>query len=714
MLTWRALRLAPIYSIDSILIKISPMRKLTIALSVVLGVPLIAAVAAVIFIFTLDPNRLKPIIQEAAAKQGLELDLAGAIGWRFFPNIGLEVASVEVRNADTQSVLAKLDSAALSVAFKPLLNRKIEVNGVDVNGVVLNYWLDAKGQSNWPTFSEQSTEPTAKGTAAADQQAPTLDITALNLTHLAVNYRDAAGIATDVSGLNIHAQGFNLQGYSFKTQVKGQLKYADYPLIALDAGGGMSLDLGGERLVVETLLASLIVDGKNTAIAQANAKLNVQLDADISWAKGVNIKGMVRGDTLDVRSLLEQLGVVLPATRSSEVFKALALETQVVMTDNSLALNDTIVKFDKATLSAELILKHFDQPEINATLSLDKLLVDAYLPPPPTTEEKAKLTATVPPSPLPLELIRGLNMNLSVDVGELVASGVTANAVAATLVARKGIVTLKPFGLMLAGGQVGAEMTFDARKSSAHLEGRITTDGVMIDNLLEQLAQEPVLAGALNSRVTFTSSGDTDQMLANNLLAEIKADSTHIKLTTINIEKRFCEAVALLKGKAASENDWPVYSELAPLKLSARYGNGKVTLETLSAEIQKLQALSTGEIDLNTGDFRFPLDVRLADFATSLEGCVIVDEKWRKRSVPLRCKGNLADIGAKTCLPDGPRITEKLKEQAKEEFNEELDKAKSKINDKAKKEADRFLEKHVEDDDVEKLKDTVKDLFKLK
>ena len=690
------------------------MRKLAIALSVVFGAPLILAVAAVVFIFTLDPNRLKPIIQDTAAKQGLELDLAGDIGWRFFPNIALEIAAVEVRNANTQQVLATLDSAALSVAFKPLLNRKIEVNGVDVNGVVLNYWLDAKEQSNWPTFSEPSVEPTTKDTTAVDQQAPTLDITVLNLTQLAVNYRDAAGIVTDISGLNIHTQGFNLQGYNFKAQVKGLLKYADYPLIALDAGGGMSLDLSGERLVVESLIASLIVDAKSRAIAQANAKLNIQLDADVSWAKGVSFKGMVRGDTLDVRSLLEQLGIALPATRSPNVFKALAVETQIVITDNSLALNDTIVKLDKATLSAELLLKHFDQPEINASLSLDKLWVDAYLAPPPTTEEKAMPAVVVAPSPLPLELIRDLNITLSVDVGELVASGVTANAVAATIVARNGIVTVKPFGLMLAGGQVGAQMTFDARKSSALLEGRITTEGVMVDNLLEQLAQEPVLAGALNSLVTFTSSGDTDQTLANNLLAEIKADSTHIKLTTINIEKRFCEAVALLKGKAASDNNWPVYSELAPLQLSARYGHGKVTLESLSAEIQKLKAQSAGEIDLNTGDFRFPLDVRLADFATSLEGCVIVGEKWRKRSVPLRCKGNLADIGAKTCLPDGPRITEKLKEQAKDELNEELKKAKSKISDKVKKEADRFLEKHVEDGDVEKLKDTVKDLFKRK
>ena len=688
------------------------MRKIIIGVSIVIAVPVVIALAAIVFVLTLDPNRLKPIIQDAAAKQGLALNLAGDLQWRFYPNVGLEIAGVEVRNVATEQSLARLDSAAMSVAVKPLLQRKIEVNGIDVDGVALNYWLDADGASNWPVFSDPSAVDASA--PAVDQQAPSLNISSLQLTDLAVNYRDVNGIATELSGLNIYAQDFNLQGYSFKTQVSGNLKYANYPLIALDAKGGLSLDLGDERLVVEALMASLIVDGKDTAISQANAKLNTQLDADISWAAGVDIKAMVKGDTRDIRSLLEQLGHALPATRSAEVFKAFALETQVVMSANSLALKDTIVKFDQATLSGELMLKHFEQPEINANLSLDKILVDAYLPPPTTTQEAAKPATPTPPAPLPLELIRSLNVTAAVDVGELEVSGVKANAVNATVVARNGIVKLKPFGLMLAGGQVGAEMTFDARKPSAHLEGLVTTKGVMVDNLLEQLAQEPILAGALNSEVKFTSAGTTDAALANNLQADINVGSTHIKLTTINIEKRFCEAVALLKGKAASENDWPVYSELAPLKLKARYIDGKVILESLSAEIQKLQAQSTGELDTKTGDFRFPLDVRLAEFATSLEGCVIVDEKWRQRSVPLRCKGNLADIGAKTCLPDGPRITEKLKNQAKEEIKEELDKAKDKISDKAKKETDRFLEKHVEDSDVEKLKDTVKDLFKRK
>ncbi|HEY7772503.1 MAG TPA: AsmA family protein [Marinagarivorans sp.] len=690
------------------------MRKITIGLSVVVGLPLILAAGAVAFVLTLDPNRLKPIIEEAAYQQGLELDLAGDLSWRFFPNIGLQVAGVQVRNASTQEPLAKLDSAGLSVAFKPLLQRKIVVNGVDINGASLNYWLGEQGQSNWPIPTADDAEPAKPAPPTADPQIPALDISFLSFTDLAVNYRDASGATTDITGLNLSAQNFNLQGYSFDAQLDGSVAHADLPVIALEAEATMSLDLAVQRMVIETLTAALVVGGEHKVIAQANAKLSAKLDADITWGDGLAVKGMLKADTLDLRALLEQLGVALPVTRSPEVFKALAIESRIALTDTDLSLRDMMVTLDDMALRAGIEIVQFDAPQIDATLSIDQVALDPYMAPPATATEQEAPAAATKPTPLPLEALRSLNARLVLDIGKLLVKGVEASAISLKLAARDGLIELKPAELTVAGGQADAQLSFDARKASAAVKGQVTTTGVMVDMLLKQLNQAPILAGALNSRVTFTTGGVTDVDLADNLLADIGIDSTHVKLTTINIEKRFCEAVALLKGKAASENNWPEYTELAPLQLNARFADGKVVLEGLAAEIQKLKAESTGQIDLNTGEFRFPLDVRLAEFATSLEGCVIVDDKWRQRSVPLRCKGNLSDIGARTCLPDGPRITEKLKQQAKEELDEELTKAKDKLSDKAKKEADRFLDKHVDESDVDKLKDSVKDLFNRK
>ena len=270
-------------------------------------------------------------------------------------------------------------------------------------------------------------------------------------------------------------------------------------------------------------------------------------------------------------------------------------------------------------------------------------------------------------------------------------------------------------GLNVAGGGVSAEAVLDARKKTATLDGQLNTTAVQLEQLILQLKQPESLQGALNSHITFTSSGQTDQELSNNLKAKITAESASIKLTTLNIEQQFCEAIGMLKGgfiaPEPSTTAWASYSELAPLNLDADYANKKIILQSLSADLQRLHASSYGEVDLVSGDFKFPLDVKLAEFASGLEGCVSVDEKWRNRTVPLRCKGNLAAIGAKTCLPDGPRITEAIKDKAKEQVKETVDKAKNKIGDKAEEEAKKLLEKHVDKEDTEKLKNTLKGLF---
>lgn len=130
-------------------------------------------------------------------------------------------------------------------------------------------------------------------------------------------------------------------------------------------------------------------------------------------------------------------------------------------------------------------------------------------------------------------------------------------------------------------------------------------------------------------------------------------------------------------------------------------------LENLDAKVQQLSAQSRGELDINTGEFRFPLDISMSDFSAGIEGCVEVDKVWRKRAIPLRCKGNIANIGAKTCLPDGPRITEYIKDEAKQAVKKEVDKAKSKAEDKIKE----ALEKNLDSEQVDSIKGALKGLF---
>lgn len=699
------------------------MSKLKIVLVALLVLPLLIIAGGAAFILTLDPNRLKPLIAEAADKQGLTVVVGGDISWRLYPNIGLDVADISVSNKATAAALASLKSARLDVALKPLLGRQIEVVGVAVDGAELHYLLETNGQSNWPVIEAQST-PTATDTQPKGDT-PEINIAALFVTDLSLNYRDAQGVSASIAGLNAQALGVNLSGRAFELILQSSVSYTGYPDVWFESAGSIAVDMGLHQAILEAFKVDVYIGGRKSHEA---ADLVSELAGTLNWGTPLTAKTVVSFKADNVRQLLAQLGIPLPATQDPQAFTFLNVQANMDLKGDALTLQQATIKLDKTTARVALAVTGFERPKIQASIEIDAVNADAYMAPAldksatkakPSPKEEQPIAAT----PLPFELLRQLDVKATMALGQLQVNGITADKMKATLQAKNGLITLQPYSFALAQGSVNAELVLDAQKATrgkgaqqdrATLKGWLTTQDIELAALLEQLKQEPLLVGDLGSRVTFTSEGHTDQDMINNVQAVLTVDSTLIKLTTINIEKSFCEAVSLLSRKPATDTVWPSYSELSPLSLKARYADNKIELQSLSATIQKLKASSSGMLDLESGDFRFPLDVSLAEFAGGLDGCAAVDAKWRKRVVPLRCKGNLINIGAKTCLPDGPRITEQLKAKAKQKIDEKLDEAQDKVEDKAKKEADRFLEKHVDKDKIDDLKESVKGLFKFK
>lgn len=704
------------------------MSKLKVIVGALLILPLLVIAVVIAFILTLDPNRLKPLIADNAAKKGLTLNIQGDIAWRLYPNIGLDVAGVRVANKETSQPLASLKSARLDVALKPLLKREIEVVGIAIDGAELNYIVDSKGQSHWPVIESSSHQPSAPASADSTQA---FNIAALFITGLTLNYQDAQGTALKLENLNAEAVGVNLTGKPFGLTLQSNVSYTGYPKARLQSTGSIAVDLNAQRVTLEALNAEVFVGER---LRHQKADVLSQVSATANWGEPLSIKSRVTLEGGNIRQLLAKLGIALPATQDPQVFKAFSVQGAIDFTPNALAVEEVLITLDKTTARARLIAKGFEQPAIEAAFNIDRVNADDYLP--PALDKSAPKTAAKSdepvPQPLPFDMLRPLNAEVNVVVGALKVKGVDVSDINLTLSAQDGLIALKPVRVKLAEGTVTSELTLDVRghslqaqtqtqtklkshqKQQAKLQGFVATKGIQLAPLLAQFKQEPLLAGSFISRIAFASHGHTDQDLTKNLEASMEVSSDSLKLTHINIEKSFCEAVNVLSSKPELTAKWPEYSELSPVNFKASYAKNIIELISLSADIQKLKASSFGELNLATGDFRFPVDVSLADFASGLEGCPSVDVKWRKRTVPLRCKGNLINIGARTCLPDGPRMTQMLKNKAKDEVSQQLDKAKDKVENKAKKEADRFLEKHIDDEKVDALKQSVKGILKLK
>ena len=90
------------------------------------SVVLIAVLAAASLAFWIDPNIFKDDIEKLAAEQGLILHLDGDLSWQVFPNIQIVINGASLATSDKVELMS-FDTAELSVALMPLLNKDIVV-----------------------------------------------------------------------------------------------------------------------------------------------------------------------------------------------------------------------------------------------------------------------------------------------------------------------------------------------------------------------------------------------------------------------------------------------------------------------------------------------------------------------------------------------------------------------------------------------------------
>ncbi len=134
------------------------MGKLFKVLGVLIAVVLLLVVAAIVVLpMVVDPNDFKGEIVERVQKQtGRDLKIAGDLDLSVFPWLGVQVDGVELSNAPgfAKTPFVSVKSASIRVKLMPLLNKQLEVDAVELDGVALNLARKANGTSNWDDLAK--------------------------------------------------------------------------------------------------------------------------------------------------------------------------------------------------------------------------------------------------------------------------------------------------------------------------------------------------------------------------------------------------------------------------------------------------------------------------------------------------------------------------------------------------------------------------------
>ncbi|MCL2458780.1 MAG: AsmA family protein [Desulfobulbus sp.] len=178
-------------------------------------------------------------------------------------------------------------------------------------------------------------------------------------------------------------------------------------------------------------------------------------------------------------------------------------------------------------LSGNLGVQLAGRPKVVGKLSSKAINTGDFLPAPapggasgktPATAAKAKGDGRVfPNDPLPVEALRSVDADLSLQIGQLIHDTIQLTDVAATIQLNNGRLAIKPLRLGVAGGAIDGETVLDASGKIPAATLRLNGQQVELGKLD---AKGPIVGGKSDIKVDLKTSGETVRALMASLTGE--------------------------------------------------------------------------------------------------------------------------------------------------------------------------------------------------
>lgn len=561
--------------------------KISTVLKAAAALVLAPVLLAVLWIAIFGWNWLRaPIERMTLEKTGRELVIAGDLKVRYgWPLPRIEAAGVTFANPlwarEKQMVTA--ESVEITLDLPQLLRRKIVFPDVRLQRPVIFLETAGEGRKNWLLDLQQQDE------------AAYIRIDRLRLDQGSVGFDDAlekTHIRSELSTAGADSAGGKDAGLVFKAQ-------GHYKGLALTAHGtgGPVLALRDEvtpyALTIDANIAGTVVQAVGTVTG-------------LSKLAAVDLHLKLRGDSLE--QLFPLLGIAAPATA------AYATEGHLVHSGNNWRYQDfsgQIGKTDiagtlqvslggkRAALSAKLVSKRLDLADLGPMMGAR----------PGSLKAAKRAAAAVAPSvavtPAPAHVLPDLPFKFdrwnSVDAEvELQAKAIhrakelPLEDLFVHLSLLDSVLTLKPLNFGLAGGQLHAEISLDARQNPIQARAQGQVKKIRLGQLFPGAPLGKTSVGQLNGEFDLAGRGNSvARMLAsaNGALGLVVAGGEVSKLMMEKAGLHLWEILQLnLSG------DKPIKLRCAVADFDIK--NGRMIAQALIFDTQITTLIGSGSIDL--------------------------------------------------------------------------------------------------------------------
>jgi len=637
----------------------------------------------VVLMVLINPDKHRVAIEEAfLAATGLQLDIAGDMELSYQPYVGVMLNDVRLRNPTRPQELASASLISLRVNPRELLGGRLLVEELHADGLHLNYYVDANGDSLWLT--ERLRQPPAREAAVGDMEGSQVSVRLdfVTVASASIDIQNLQrGYYYSIRDLDLNSQDTNLAGRPFALQ-------ATFELIDPTAPEPWALTLTSNNRIDRQsgeLTASNIQLGLTPALLQGEVVVRDLYNA-VSWQAQFSSSEFAFDDLLDNLFGREELEgePSLPGMRRDPAWQtqwqvSLRGDTQgIEMPELVATLGDLRLQMNGDIRFANGLLPANGRFNIETgALDLSPYLSGADQPAPPAAvgEEPAEEDTQDPVNRLyrltiPDSLKSGMNVQGSITLGSLFMGGVQFGTINLFTNLESGVldVELQPTAVM--DGSLEGHLRINTISARNQISTEFFATDINLANLDLPLLVPGTITGRLSQESRYAGTGST---LGDWLETVSGATSFSVADSSVDIGiiKQVFTAIAVLSPRGEAIQSWPDEIRFNQFSGYAILEDGLDANQQVKLRLDNFDITGTGGVDL-TGQ-RFDYNLLFTVLGEPFLQTIPVSTSYLNVSWPVECSAGFEEPVNRLCRPDLAQVREIFSQLANSDLQYRLD-----------------------------------------
>ena len=617
---------------------------------------LLVAASGFLLVARINTESNKAAISEMVlAATGFELIIGGDLSLSLFPDLGLSLTDVRLKNPGFPQELASTSSAALSVEINPLLRGQIKIKEISTIDLHANYFVDANGTSMW---SVGATKPGVDSRNPSSPKGltelPAFSVDRLRIGNASIDIRDASNQTRyQIDNLSLDSRDTNLEGRPFSLALQ-----FDYENNGMSAAIPMALrsnvqaDLGNGSFQFSDLQLSI------TPLLVTGAMTVSGFPADPIY------EGSLTAEDFDVITLMESLdlkepdpaaGFGLDADRMlnfSARFNGSA--QRATLSDFDLNFAGSLIETDaEVRLATDLAPLNISYNVNAGSLDLSAFFTEQLPAAEETPTELTEAAQYQPQAELPVELISSISLLGGISVESVTINDLQLQDVNAYTNVEDGVLDIEVPPVSLFEGSAQGTIRLSTRGEAPELEFTQTISNVNLSELTPLVTRFSAVNGFLQAESSYTATGGTVEAILDSLSGNSAFSITNNSVD-IGVIKQVFTAIAALSPNGEAIQQWPDVIRFSDMSGYLILEDGLNSQQEVRLRMDNFDISGSGRIDLDTQNFDY--DLLYTVLGAPHNQTIPIDELYHNVPWPVDCSAAFADDVSRYCRPDFTRV----------------------------------------------------------